>query len=202
MTKTETPDNDALRKAAELLTSEPVVEVAKAAEVTDVAPPAETPDLAALVEAAVSKALSPILEQLGQVTEIQKSLTVLAEDSSAIRTYQHAATEVLINLKKGGDEVSGAVSELKAVTKSIQVEVAAQGNQPAAPRSVVVAETAPVTPATPALVVNEEALSAITKSMETWDAVTVNQFVSRGQLDKLNEMLTPDQRKKVFKKGA
>ncbi|TDE85586.1 hypothetical protein [Deinococcus sp. S9] len=152
-------------------------------------------ELGSLIEKAVNagfqKATALFEERLAPVA---KSLETLAEDSAAIRAYQGATTLVLTNLKENGDALGAEVTALREISKAIKTEVEVIGDQPAQPRSVVVAD-APAQPAAPRIDLDK--VHEIAKGMDIDEAVTVKRYAQAGNVEALRSLLTPIQRRQV-----
>lgn len=225
MSKTETPvpSGDELRRAAEMLTGGAEAEVAKAADAdekpeakkdedgedkekegnpftkTEKAVTLTEAELGSLIEKAVDAGFAKAQTLFaGELAPIAKSLETLTGDTEAIKQFQGATTMVLTNFKSDSDAMAAQVSKLEEISKSIQHEVEAIGDQPAAPKSVVVMEKAAETPAAETVSFDAERVAEVAKSFDDiGDVVTFKQYVQKGNVDALRHMLSPVQRNKL-----
>lgn len=143
------------------------------------------------VDAGIEKATAAFEARLAPVT---KSLDALTEDSAAIRQFQGASVQVLTNFKAGNDQLTSQVEKLEAISKSIQTEVTAIGDQPAAPRSVTVIEKAAEVAKAE---IDMDQVNEIAKGLEVEDAVNLKTYAKRGDVEGLRSLLNPKQRRAV-----
>lgn len=151
-------------------------------------------ELSALIEKAVDagfqKANAFVAEQLAPVS---KALEDIQLDVNASMKFQGATTAVLTNFKAGSDDLATEVASLREITKSIQVDVTAIGDQPATPRSAVIEKAADTADKKPEIDLDK--INEIAKGMSPEDATSAKLYARRGMTAQLASMLTPAQRR-------